>query len=222
MPPRPIPPAAVLFDLDGTLVDSAPDLILAAERLCIELDEPPPNGERVRRVVSAGGKAILRQVLPNADEDRIDSLLARYLDIYAQDIVVETRPYDGIEPLLHWLEMRRIPWGVVTNKAGWLAQPILEKMGYATRSAAMVAGDTLPTRKPDPEPVRHACAMIGVDPARTMMVGDDRRDIDSGRGAGAWTIAAAWGYLDGGDPQSWGADEIFDTAAKLQRALEAR
>ncbi len=220
MPLRPVPPAAVLFDLDGTLVDSAPDLILAAERLCVEIDEPPPNGERVRRVVSAGGKAILRQALPNADEARIDALIDRYLEIYAQDIVVETRPYDGIEALLASLEVRGIAWGVVTNKASWMAEPILRKLGLLHRCAAWVAGDTLATRKPDPEPVLHACAMIGVDPALTMMVGDDRRDVDSGNASGAWTIAAAWGYLDGGDPENWGADEIFDTASQFHASLE--
>ena len=220
MPLRPVPPAAVLFDLDGTLVDSAPDLILAAERLCIEIDEPPPNGERVRRVVSAGGRAILRQALPHADETRIDALIDRYLDIYAQDIVVETRAYDGVEALLASLESRNIPWGVVTNKAGWLAEPILRKLGLFDRCAAWVAGDTLATRKPDPEPVLHACATIGVDPALTMMVGDDRRDVDSGNFAGAWTVAAAWGYLDGGDPENWGADEIFDTASQFHASLE--
>ncbi|MFZ2236673.1 MAG: HAD-IA family hydrolase [Dokdonella sp.] len=220
MPLRPVPPAAVLFDLDGTLVDSAPDLILAAERLCIEIDEPPPNGERVRRVVSAGGKAILRQALPNADDARIDALIDRYLDIYAQDIVVETRPYDGIEALLVSLESRRIPWGVVTNKAGWMAEPILRKLGLLDRCAAWVAGDTLATRKPDPEPVLHACAIIGIDPALTMMVGDDRRDVDSGNAAGAWTVAAAWGYLDGGDPENWGAAEIFSTPSQLHTSLE--
>lgn len=220
MPLRPDPPAAVLFDLDGTLVDSAPDLILAAERLCIEIDEPPPNGERVRRVVSAGGKAILRQALPTADEARIDALIDRYLQIYAQDIVVETRPYDGIEALLASLEARGIPWGVVTNKAGWMAEPILRKLGLLDSCTAWVAGDTLATRKPDPEPVLHACAMIGVDPTLTMMVGDDRRDVDSGNASGSWTIAAAWGYLDGGDPENWGADEIFDTASQFHASLE--
>ncbi len=220
MPLRPVPPVAVLFDLDGTLVDSAPDLILAAKRLCIEIDEPPPNGERVRRVVSAGGKAILRQALPNADEARIDALIDRYLDIYAQDIVVETRAYDGIESLLASLESRRIPWGVVTNKAGWMAEPILRKLGLLDRCAAWVAGDTLATRKPDPEPVLHACSTIGVDPTLTMMVGDDRRDVDSGNAAGAWTVAAAWGYLDGGDPENWGADQVIDTPSHLQASLE--
>ena len=220
MPSRPIPPAAVLFDLDGTLVDSAPDLILAAERLCSEIDEPPPNGERVRRVVSAGGRAILRQALPSADDARIEALIQRYLDIYAQDIVIATRPYDGVDALLASLESRQIPWGVVTNKAGWLAEPILHKLGLFDRCAAWVAGDTLPKRKPDPEPVLHACAIIGVDPTLTMMVGDDRRDIDAGSAAGAWTVAAAWGYLDGGDPQSWGADEIADTPSQFHRSLE--
>lgn len=221
MPPRRVPATAVLFDLDGTLIDSAPDLVVAAERLCRELDEPAPNAANISRVVSAGGKAILRQALPNADEARIESLLARYLDIYAQDLAVATRPYDGIEAVLQMLEARQLPWGVVTNKAGWLAEPLMQRLGLASRAAAIVAGDTLPQRKPDPAPVRHACELIGVDPASVIMVGDDLRDVVSGRDAGAWTIAAAWGYLDGGDPATWGADLVVDTPQTLLSVLAA-
>lgn len=221
MPPRPNPPAAVLFDLDGTLIDSAPDLVVAAERLCHELGEPAPNAAHVRRVVSAGGKAILRQTLPNADEARIESLLARYLDIYAQDLAVATRPYEGIDEVLMMLEQRRIPWAVVTNKAGWLAVPLMERLGLAPRAAAIVAGDTLPQRKPHAAPVLHACQLIGVDPANAIMVGDDLRDVVSGRDAGAWTIAAGWGYLDGGDPATWGADRVIETPQLLHAELAA-
>lgn len=220
MPPRPAPPAAVLFDLDGTLLDSAPDLVYAAERLCDELGEAAPIATNVRRVVSAGGKAILRQALPLADEDRIATLLPRYLDLYAEHLAVATRPYDGVDALLAWLDDRRIPWGIVTNKVGWLAQPLIERIGLASRSAVVVAGDTLPTKKPDPAPVLHAARVIGVDPTRAMMVGDDRRDVDSGRAAGAWTVAAAWGYLDGGDPHAWGADRVIDTPFGLLAELE--
>lgn len=220
MPQRTVPPAAVLFDLDGTLLDSAPDLVVAAERLCRELYEPAPNAANVRRVVSAGGKAILRQALPTADEPRIESLLARYLDIYAQDLAVATRIYDGIDDVLALLERQRIPWGVVTNKAGWLALPLMQRMGLADRAAAIVAGDTLPQRKPDAAPVRHACALIGVEPAATIMIGDDLRDVVSGRDAGCWTIAAAWGYLDGGDPATWGADRVIDTPTHLLAELD--
>lgn len=212
----------VLFDLDGTLADSAPDLVAALATLCEELGEPPPDAEAAGRVVSAGGKAILRKGLPAFEEVRIDAVLPRYLDLYAARANRSTRLYDGVPELLDALDEHGIPWGIVTNKIGWLAAPVVRHLGLVTRSRVLVAGDTLPQRKPDPAPVLHACAQLGIDAARTAFVGDDRRDVDAGRAAGARTFVVGWGYLDGGDPRSWGADAIVDTPAALLQALVAR
>jgi phosphoglycolate phosphatase len=213
------PPRAVLFDLDGTLVDSAPDLIAAVTALCHELGAPPPDADRVREVVSAGGRAMLRRGLPGADEAMIDQFLPRFLDIYSVNMVEHTRLYDGMKDVLEGFESRGIAWGVVTNKPGWLARPMLEQMGLHVRCAAIVTGDCLNVRKPDPAPVLRACELAGVEAFATAFVGDDLRDVQAGRSAGTTTVAAAWGYLDGGDPNAWGADLVVAAPSGLPAAL---
>lgn len=210
---------AVLFDLDGTLADSAPDLVAALATLCTEIGEPAPDAVAVSRVVSAGGRAILRAGLPGTPEPRIEALLPRYLDLYAARGHASTALYDGIAAMLDGLDARGIPWGIVTNKVGWLAAPVVAHLGLDARCRVLVAGDTLARRKPDPAPVLHACAGLGIAPAGTVFVGDDRRDIVAGRDAGTRTIAAGWGYLDGGDPQAWGADRVVGTPHDLPQAL---
>ena len=210
---------AVLFDLDGTLADSAPDLVAALATLCAEIGRAEPDPVAVSRVVSAGGRAILRCGLPGIDEAQVEALLPRYLDLYAARGNVSTRLYDGIDEVLRDLEGQGIAWGIVTNKVAWLAAPVVEKLGLARRCGALVAGDTLARRKPDPDPVLHACALLEVDPSRTLFVGDDLRDIEAGRAAGTRTIAAGWGYLNGGDPVDWGADAIAATVAALPAVL---
>ena len=213
------PLRAVFFDLDGTLVDSAPDLIAAVQALCSELGAPPPDAARVREVVSAGGRAMLRRGLPGADDVMIDQFLPRFLDIYSVNMVEHTRLYDGMDEVLAGFESRGIAWGVVTNKPGWLARPLMEQMHLGVRCSALVTGDCLSVRKPDPAPVLRACEIAGIDVASSAFVGDDLRDVQAGRAAGALTIAAAWGYLDGGDPHSWGADRVVELPSDLPRAL---
>ena len=212
-------PRAVLFDLDGTLVDSAPDLVAAVEALCTELGAPPPDADEVRKVVSAGGRAMLRKGLPGADDAMIDQWLARFLDIYSVKMVVHTRLYDGMAEVLDAFAARDIAWGIVTNKPGWLARPMLAQMTFHRDCAALVTGDCLPVRKPDPAPVLRACELIGVDAAECVFVGDDLRDVQAGRAAGVHTIAAAWGYLDGGDPRAWNADQVVEAPLGLLAAL---
>lgn len=210
---------AVLFDLDGTLVDSAPDLVDAVRRLCVEIGAPPPDADGIRHVVSKGGRAMLRRGLPHLDDDARDALLQRFLDLYATNILVHSRPFAGVERLLDAIELRGGRWGIVTNKPGWLARPLVEQIGWGARCVALVSGDTLAVKKPDPAPVLHACAIAGLDPARCAYVGDDLRDIEAGRGAGMLTVAAAWGYLDGEDPAAWAADLVVHSAAELTTAL---
>jgi phosphoglycolate phosphatase len=212
-------PGLVLFDLDGTLADTAPDLIHAIARLCAELGAPAPVTEMLRHSVSAGGRALLRLALPGAGAERIEALLPRFLALYAEDIAVHTRLYPGIADLIDDLDARRIPWGIVTNKPGALTRMLLAELALGTRCAALVCGDSLPVRKPDPATVLHACELAGVPPERTVLVGDDLRDVLAGRAAGSRTIAAAWGYLDGGDPAQWGADQVIALPQDLPRAL---
>jgi phosphoglycolate phosphatase len=211
--------AAVFFDLDGTLVDSAPDLIVAMQRLHIENGSALADAVGVGAVVSKGGRAMLRRGFPAVDEARIEVLLPRFLDLYAEAIATHTRFYPGIDDLLTALEARGIPWGIVTNKPGWLARKVVSALGLDTRCAALVSGDCLPLRKPDPAPILRACALASVDPARSVYVGDDARDIEAGQRAGTMTVAAAWGYLDGEDPLGWGADCVVAMPAGLLAAL---
>lgn len=210
---------AVLFDLDGTLADSAPDLVAALASLCVEIGHVAPDSVAVSKVVSAGGRAILRCGLPDFEEARIEELLPRYLDLYSARGNASTRLYEGIDEVLRDLEARGIVWGVVTNKAGWLATPMIDQLGLGSRCGVVVAGDTLAKRKPDPDPVLHACDILKVDPARTLFVGDDLRDIEAGRAAGARTIAAAWGYLNGGNPAEWDAHFVAGSVAELAQYL---
>ena len=216
------PMRAVFFDLDGTLVDSAPDLIAAVRALCDELGAPPPDADAVREVVSAGGRAMLRRGLPGADNAMIDQWLPRFLDLYSVNMVEHTRLYAGMGAVLDAFDARGIAWGVVTNKAGWLARPMLEQLGLSGRCAAVVTGDCLSVRKPDPAPVLRACEIAGIDPAQSAFVGDDIRDVQAGRAAGLLTVAAAWGYLDGGDPNAWGADRVVALPEHLPDALGLR
>lgn len=211
---------AVLFDLDGTLVDSAPDLVAAMQRLCRELGQPEPDMAGVRAAVSKGGRAMLRRGLPGMDDAHYDALLPRFLDLYAADIAQLSRPFDGVDALIGAIEARGARWGVVTNKPGWLARPLLQQLGWSARSAALVSGDCLAVKKPDPAPILRACELAGVAPQRCAYVGDDLRDIEAGRAAGMLTVAAAWGYLDGEDPQLWAADWVAHSARELHAALE--
>lgn len=212
----------VLFDLDGTLLDSAPDLYAALVRQCEEEGVPVPAYEPVREVVSRGTRAILQRGFPERDEAGILALVQRYLDLYEGMLAEHTRPFDGIDAMLAALEARGIAWGVVTNKPGFLTDLLLERIGWMPRVCAVVAGDTLPVKKPDPAPVLLACERAGLDPARCLFVGDDRRDVLAGNAAGLYSVAVEWGYLDGGDPQQWGADAVIAHPAELSAWVERR
>lgn len=218
----PQPLAGVFFDLDGTLLDSAPDLYAALVAQCVEESAPEPAYERVREVVSRGARAVLRRGFPDSDEAGIEARVPRFLELYAGMMARHTRLFDGIDGVLEQLERASICWGIVTNKAGFLAVPLLQQLDLHRRAASVVAGDTLPVKKPDPAPVLHACREAGVAPERCVFVGDDARDVEAGRRAGLYTVAVSWGYLDGGDPAQWGADAVVDTAEALQALLENR
>ncbi len=208
---------AVFFDLDGTLVDSAADLIAAMNRLRQELGESSLDLAAVGDVVSKGGRAMLRRGFPGADETQVDALLPRFLQLYSENIAVHTRTFPGIDAVLAKFESHGVRWGIVTNKPGWLARAVVAELKL--HSAALVSGDCLPQRKPDPAPLLHACTLAGVTPARSVYVGDDARDIEAGRDAGMMTVAAGWGYLNGEDPQDWRADSVVARPADLLDAL---
>ncbi|MGA0585819.1 phosphoglycolate phosphatase [Dyella sp. KRB-257] len=215
MKPRPTRIEGVLFDLDGTLLDSAPDLYAALVRQCAEEGVAVPDYAMVREVVSRGSRAILRCAFADRGEPAIEALVPRYLDLYEQLPAQETHAFAGVEALLAQLEARGIRWGVVTNKPGFLTDTLLARIGWDARAAAVVSGDTLPVKKPDPAPVLLACERAGIAPARSVFVGDDRRDVIAGATAGLYTVAVRWGYLDGGNPDDWQADCVIDHPDQL-------
>ncbi|HEX3896493.1 MAG TPA: HAD-IA family hydrolase [Rudaea sp.] len=210
---------AIFFDLDGTLVDSAPDLVAAMQRLRTEMSLPAVDAAHVGAVVSKGGRAMLRRAFADADERQIETLLPRFLELYSQAIATHTRTYPGIDALIDELERRRIKWGIVTNKPGWLARSLSAELKLDTCHAALVSGDCLPQKKPEPEPILYACQLAGVSASRSVYVGDDARDIEAGRRAGTMTVAVSWGYLAGEDPHAWQADLVIAAASELLPAL---
>jgi phosphoglycolate phosphatase len=220
---KPLPPTieGVLFDLDGTLLDSAPDLYAALERQCREEGAPVPPYAPVREVVSRGARAVLRCAFGDLGEPAVEARVQRYLALYEEVMGEATQPFEGIEPMLGQLEAAGVRWGIVTNKAGFLTDELLRRIGWDGRPAAVVSGDTLPVKKPDPAPVRLACERAGIVPARSLFVGDDRRDVMAGAAAGLYTVAVGWGYLDGGDLREWNADAVLDTPAQFAQWLRS-
>ncbi len=214
---------AVLFDLDGTLADTAPDLTRALNAVLAEQGHPPLPLERVRPQVSHGGRALIRLGFGlEPDDPRGEPLRQALLRHYQGDICRDTRLFSGMETLLWRLERAAIPWGVVTNKPGWLTRPLLQGLGLEARAGCVVSGDSLPQSKPHPAPLLHACHELGAAPGRSWYLGDARRDIEAARAAGCHSLVALWGYLDGADrPCEWGADGCVADPRELARGLEA-
>ncbi|WP_426702537.1 phosphoglycolate phosphatase [Rhodanobacter sp. Col0626] len=220
MKPLPEHIAGVLFDLDGTLLDSAPDLYAALVVQCAEEHVPPPPYAPVREVVSRGARAVLRCAFAERGEAALAALVPRYLQLYQDVMTQQMQVFDGIDDLLARIEAHGLRWGIVTNKAAFLTDELVDRIGWSQRASAVVSGDTLPVKKPDPAPVLLACERAGVAPGRCLFVGDDRRDIQAGAAAGLYTVAVSWGYLDGGDPHTWGADVVLDHPAELAGLLQ--
>jgi phosphoglycolate phosphatase len=213
---------AALFDLDGTLLDTAPDMVPVLNRLRDEENLPALPFAAVRPYVSNGSAGLVRLGFPDADASRVNQLQQRYLALYASALLGATRVFPGVDTLLEQLESTGVPWGVVTNKPGYLTEPLLAGLGLRRRAACVVSGDTLPQRKPHPAPVAHAVASVGADARQSIYVGDAQRDIDAGRGAGLRTIAVSYGYIPpGDDPGAWGAEAVVISGAHLAATVRA-
>jgi len=203
---------AVLFDLDGTFADTAPDLAYALNETLRLFGGSALPFASIRPHVSHGATALVR--LGFGLEHGTEAFEARrraLLEVYAANLCRDTRPFDGIPALLDALEAHGLRWGIVTNKPSWLTDPLMAQLGLAARAGCIVSGDTTPTPKPHPAPILHACAQLGVSPAQCVYVGDAARDIEAGRRAGTATLAATFGYLqEHEDPAQWGADALVD------------
>jgi len=202
---------AVLFDLDGTLLDTAPDMAAALNALLAEEGGPQIPFTQVRSHVSHGGAALVRLGFPDARDDEFERLRTRLLKLYRAEIPRDTRLFDGLDGVLEELERQHVPWGVVTNKPGWLTEPLLAALGLATRAGCVVSGDTVPERKPHPLPLLHAARLMGLEPLRCLYIGDAERDVRAAKSAGMRTLIARYGYLGPDDqPQEWRADGMID------------
>lgn len=203
----------VLFDLDGTLVDTAPDMAAALDILCQEEDQPVLPYEQVRPAVSNGSNALIKLAFGDIDDpQRLDHLKRRYLDIYQRNLCIDSIPFKGIDEVLDHIERNGLNWGVVTNKPGWLTLPLMDSLQLVKRAATIVSGDTTANSKPHPDPMHHACGEADSDSEECLYVGDARRDIEAGRNAGMKTLVANYGYIaTGEDVSTWGADAIIDT-----------
>jgi len=199
---------AVLFDLDGTLADTAQDLAYALNQVLIEQGQSPLPFETIRPVVSHGGIALIKLGFKLSPEDeRFDPLRQRLLSIYENNICQKTVLFPQIQEILNDLTLNEIKWGIVTNKPGWLTYPLLDAMKITPAPETVVCGDTLEQRKPHPAPLLHACKEMQIQPEQCIYIGDARRDIEAGKAAGMQTIAIGYGYIEADDPyDSWEAD----------------
>lgn len=213
--------SSLLFDLDGTLLDTAADLVGALNAVLVEQRRAPLAVAPLRRLVSRGGRRLLQEGFPELDEAGIDALLPDFLAHYAAAIATHTRPYEQIEPFLDELDAAGVGWAIVTNKPIGLTRLLLDELGWQARTPVVVGGDSLAQRKPHPAPLLHALEALGGRPQRAWMIGDDARDVEAGRAAGCATVVAAWGYLDEPDKvQDWGADHVVASPEALAQLFQ--
>ncbi len=200
-------PPGALFDLDGTLLDSAPDMLATVNRMLADRGRPPLALSDIRPVVSRGARAMASVAFPELDAESVVALVPEFLAVYAEELGRHSAPFDGVEAMLAALEAAGTRWGIVTNKPEYLAARILPQLGWQDRCAVLVGGDTLTERKPHPMPLLHAAAAIGLAPEACVYVGDDACDIVAARAAGMPSVVALWGYrLEGDDPIAWQGD----------------
>jgi N-acetyl-D-muramate 6-phosphate phosphatase len=215
------PSRAVLFDLDGTLLDTAHDLAQALNELRRQEGRPELPFERIRNFVSHGSSALTRIAFPEASEAEFLALRERLLAIYGAGLAVHTLPFEGMLELLARLEEQGLRWGIVTNKPGFLTEPLLEQLGLRQRAGVIVSGDTLPERKPHPRPLLHAAQQLGVTPASSVYVGDAERDVLAARAAGMRALVACFGYIGPEEsPHAWPADAWVDSPQEIYRWLQ--
>ena len=209
-------PRLALFDLDGTLLDSAPDFLAVIDRMRADRGLGPATMEALRPVVSKGARAMAAVAFPDVEAAQREAWIPEFLEIYRHELGRHGRPFDGIVPMLEALEAAGSRWGIVTNKPEDLARLLLPLLGWESRCAILVGGDTLPVRKPDPLPLLHAAQALGVDPRDCAYVGDDERDILAARAARMPSVVALWGYrLHEDDPFAWQGDVLVHDPREL-------
>ena len=212
---------AVLFDLDGTLIDSAPDLAGTGNDMRLARGLEPLPYEHFRPMVGAGARGMVGIALQVGPSDAgFTELRDEFLARYEQRMTQQTQVFEAVRPVLVTLQAKGLPWGIVTNKAQRFTNPLVRALGLHARAAVVVSGDTTPHAKPHPAPLLEAARQMALLPEHCIYVGDDLRDVQAGRAAGMGTVAAAWGYLGAGEPiAAWGADHVIETPGQLLNLL---
>lgn len=212
-------PKAALFDLDGTLLDSAPDMLAAVNAMRAARGREPMLLAELRPHVSKGARAMVGVAFPDVEPEVRETWIPEFLAAYERDLGRYSAPFDGIEAMLEALERAGTRWGIVTNKPEYLARQIVPILGWQDRCAVLIGGDSLPARKPDPLPLTVAAERIGIAASQCAYVGDDERDIVAARAAGMASVVALWGYrLSEDDPFSWRGDVLVEHPDALRSA----
>ena len=208
---------AVLFDLDGTLIDSAPDLAGAGNELRAARGLEPLPYARFRPLVGTGARGMVKVALDvDPEHPQFIELRDEFLARYEARMTAETAIFATMRPVLDALRARGLPWGIVTNKAQRFTTPLVRALGLDREAATVVSGDTTPHSKPHPAPLLEAARQMNLAPEACVYVGDDHRDVIAGRAAGMHTVAASWGYLGAGEAiGDWGADHVIDLPEQL-------
>lgn len=211
----------VFFDLDGTLADTAPDLVAATNKLLLARNLDPKPYEFLRPYASAGARGLLEGAFGiGTDHPDFITLRDEFFSNYENALLVDSKLFDDIDHLLDQMDQAKLPWGIVTNKSQRFTNPLVELMGLNQRSISTVSGDTTPHSKPHPEPILHAAKLANIDPTKSLYIGDDIRDVIAGKAAGMKTVAAAYGYCGCKEaPQDWGADYLIHTPLELLKII---
>ena len=221
---EPRAPRNVLFDLDGTFADTLPDLSHALAQAMSERQLTPLPEALLRPLVSRGARAMAEQACAGLlDGAALETLLARFLALYGENVCRHTRLFDGVQAVLDALAERAVPWGIVTNKLCRYSEPLMRALDPRGQAVCIVSGDSTANAKPHPQPLLHACRLLGCVPADCVYVGDAEKDVIAARRAGMPSVVAGYGYIPPGeDPNAWGADAVIDHPRGLLAWLDAR
>ncbi len=214
---------ALLLDLDGTLVDTAPDMVATLNRVLINHGKPPAEHTKAQLLVSNGAKALLEFGFGTQQMEDIgtDMLVHEFLSDYADHVCETSKIYGGMAEVLAFCAANNIRWGVVTNKPLELSRALLDGLDLLSQSSILLGGDSLPVKKPDPAPLLHCCMVMSLAASECLYVGDHQRDIIAGNAAGMDTAAALWGYIKNEEaPSDWGANYLLNQPTGLLRLLE--
>ena len=214
-------PAGVLFDLDGTLIDSAPDLAGAVNALRVKRGMPELELSELRPFASQGARGLLGAGMGvSVEDDDFEALRDEFLSYYEAHSSVKTVRFEGVNDLLILLEEKKIPWGIITNKHERFTNPLVKALGLDVQAAVVVSGDTTAHAKPHPLPLLHAAKLMGLEPGQLIYIGDDERDIQSARAAGYMgAIAASYGYCRADEVDAWCADAVVDSASEIAQVM---